>query len=51
MDSCFIVESLTAALFCPQVEVQGSASSSDVVVISLNQAANTVEEKVPELEK
>nr|XP_046231654.1 cadherin-23 isoform X2 [Scatophagus argus] len=34
-----------------EVEVQGSASSSDVVVISLNQPANTVEKKVPELEK
>ncbi|XP_034543326.1 cadherin-23-like [Notolabrus celidotus] len=34
-----------------EVEVQGSASSSDVVVISLNLPANTVEEKVPELEK
>lgn len=38
-------------LFCPQVAVQGNASSSDVVVISLNQPANTVEKKVPELEK
>ncbi|XP_031732532.1 fat-like cadherin-related tumor suppressor homolog [Anarrhichthys ocellatus] len=34
-----------------EVEVQGSASSADVVVISLNQPANIVEKKVPELEK
>ncbi|XP_035516012.1 uncharacterized protein LOC118326956 [Morone saxatilis] len=34
-----------------EVEVKGSASSSDVVVISLNQPANVVEKKVPELEK
>ncbi|XP_072240019.1 cadherin EGF LAG seven-pass G-type receptor 2 [Leuresthes tenuis] len=34
-----------------EVMVQGSASSSDVVIISLNQPANTVEKKLPELEK
>ncbi|XP_044201132.1 protocadherin Fat 4-like [Thunnus albacares] len=34
-----------------EVEVQGSASSSDVVTISLNQPANVVEKKVPQLEK
>ncbi|KAM7419871.1 hypothetical protein PAMA_016804 [Pampus argenteus] len=34
-----------------EVEVQGGASSSDVVVISINQPANVVEKKVPELEK
>lgn len=34
-----------------EVVVQGSASSSDVVIISLNQPANTVEKKIPELEK
>ncbi|XP_037620034.1 uncharacterized protein LOC119484924 [Sebastes umbrosus] len=34
-----------------EVEVQGSASSGDMVVISLNQPANIVEKKVPELEK
>ncbi|XP_068583517.1 protocadherin Fat 4 [Cebidichthys violaceus] len=34
-----------------EVDVQGSASSADVVVISLNQPANTVEKNVPELEK
>ncbi|KAM4584790.1 protocadherin Fat 2-like [Odontesthes bonariensis] len=34
-----------------EVMVQGGASSSDVVIISLNQPANTVEKKVPELEK
>ncbi|KAM6941222.1 protocadherin Fat 4 [Lycodopsis pacificus] len=34
-----------------EVAVQGSASSADVVVISLNQPANMVERKVPELEK
>ncbi|XP_029297871.1 cadherin EGF LAG seven-pass G-type receptor 2-like [Cottoperca gobio] len=34
-----------------QVDVQGSASSGDVVVISLNQPANVVEKKVPALEK
>ncbi|CAJ1052822.1 cadherin-23-like [Xyrichtys novacula] len=34
-----------------KVEVQGGASSSDVVVISLNLPANTVEKKVPELEE
>ena len=39
------------ALLCPQVEVRGSASSSDVVTISLNQPANVVEKKVLELKK
>ncbi|XP_028252910.1 cadherin EGF LAG seven-pass G-type receptor 1-like [Parambassis ranga] len=34
-----------------EVVVQGSASSSNLVIISLNQPANTVEKKVPELEK
>ncbi|XP_039671449.1 protocadherin Fat 4 [Perca fluviatilis] len=34
-----------------EVEVHGSASSGDVAVISLNQPANVVEKKVPELEK
>ncbi|XP_032400608.1 protein dachsous [Etheostoma spectabile] len=34
-----------------EVEVHGGASSSDVVVVSLNQPANVVEKKVPELEK
>ncbi|KAK2817525.1 hypothetical protein Q5P01_025716 [Channa striata] len=34
-----------------EVSVQGSVSSSDIVIISLNQAANVVEKKVPELEK
>ncbi|XP_051241018.1 protein dachsous-like [Dicentrarchus labrax] len=34
-----------------EVEVKGGASSSDVVVISLNQPANVVEKKVPEMEK
>ncbi|XP_054866126.1 cadherin-23 [Amphiprion ocellaris] len=33
-----------------KVVVQGSASSNDVVTISLNQPANTVENKIPELE-
>lgn len=33
------------------VMVQGSVSSSDVTTISLNQAANIVERKVPEVEK
>ncbi|CAG5946960.1 unnamed protein product [Menidia menidia] len=33
-----------------EVTVQGSASSDDVVTISLNQPANTVEKKVSELE-
>ncbi|XP_067115898.1 protocadherin Fat 4-like [Osmerus mordax] len=33
-----------------QVDVQGSASS-DVVVISLNQAANIVDKKIPEMEE
>nr|XP_020480866.1 cadherin-related family member 1-like [Monopterus albus] len=33
------------------VEVRGSASSSNVVTISLNQPANIVDRKVPELEK
>ena len=39
-----------APLSCPQVEVQGSVSSN-VVVISLNQAANVVENKIPEVER
>lgn len=39
------------ALFCLQVAVQGNANSDDVVTISLNQPANRVEKKVPELEK
>ncbi|XP_028423953.1 protocadherin Fat 4-like [Perca flavescens] len=34
-----------------EVEVYGSASGDDVAVISLNQPANVVEKKVPELEK
>ncbi|KAL7403573.1 hypothetical protein ABVT39_002455 [Epinephelus coioides] len=34
-----------------EVEVQGSASSDDVAVISLNKPANIVEQKVPQLEK
>ncbi|XP_059189827.1 protocadherin Fat 4 [Centropristis striata] len=34
-----------------EVEVKGSVSSGDIVVISLNQPANLVEEKVPELEE
>ncbi|KAL3066367.1 hypothetical protein OYC64_016342 [Pagothenia borchgrevinki] len=34
-----------------EVEVRGGASSGDVVVISINQPANIVEKKVPELEK
>ncbi|XP_067355538.1 protocadherin Fat 4 isoform X4 [Channa argus] len=34
-----------------EVSVQGSVSSSDVVIISLNQPANVVEKKVRELEK
>ncbi|XP_017289255.1 cadherin-23 [Kryptolebias marmoratus] len=34
-----------------KVEVRGSASFSDVTTISLNQPANIVEKKVPELEK
>nr|XP_033478927.1 protocadherin Fat 4 [Epinephelus lanceolatus] len=34
-----------------EVEVQGSASSDDVAVISLNKHANIVEQKVPQLEK
>ncbi|XP_051241011.1 protein dachsous isoform X1 [Dicentrarchus labrax] len=34
-----------------EVEVKGGASSSDVVVISLNQPANVVEKKVREMEK
>ncbi|XP_028252777.1 cadherin EGF LAG seven-pass G-type receptor 2-like [Parambassis ranga] len=34
-----------------EVAVQGSASSSNLVIISLNRPANTVEKKVPELEK
>ncbi|XP_045903065.1 protocadherin Fat 4-like isoform X1 [Micropterus dolomieu] len=34
-----------------EVAVQGGASSTDVVVISLNQPANAVEKKVPQLEK
>ncbi|XP_041840144.1 protocadherin Fat 4 [Melanotaenia boesemani] len=33
-----------------EVVVRGSASSSDVAIISLNQPANVVEKKVPELE-
>ena len=38
-------------LFCLQVTVGGSVSSSDVVVISLNQPANTVENKIPPREE
>ncbi|XP_014832946.1 PREDICTED: cadherin-23-like [Poecilia mexicana] len=34
-----------------KVVVQGSASSSDVTIISINQPANIVEKKVPELEE
>ncbi|XP_041642272.1 protocadherin Fat 4 [Cheilinus undulatus] len=34
-----------------EVEVQGSASSTDVVMISVNQPANTVEKKIPQLEE
>ncbi|XP_008416259.1 protein dachsous [Poecilia reticulata] len=34
-----------------KVVVQGSASSSDVTIISINQPANIVEKKVPELEQ
>ncbi|KAK1886066.1 Protocadherin Fat 4 [Dissostichus eleginoides] len=34
-----------------EVEVRGGASSGDIVVISINQPANIVEKKVPELEK
>ncbi|XP_020495271.2 protocadherin Fat 4 [Labrus bergylta] len=34
-----------------EVEVQGSATSNDLVIISLNLPANTVEKKIPELEK
>ncbi|XP_014894865.1 protocadherin-like wing polarity protein stan [Poecilia latipinna] len=34
-----------------KVVVQGSASSSDVTIISLNKPANTVERKVPEVEE
>ncbi|XP_067441680.1 protocadherin Fat 4 [Thunnus thynnus] len=34
-----------------EVEVQGSASSSDVVTISLNQPANVVEKNVPQMKK
>lgn len=40
----------TFHLLCPKVDVQGSASSN-VVVISLNQAANIVEKKIPEMEE
>lgn len=34
-----------------QVAVEGSVSSNDVVVISLNQPANTVEKKLDQLER
>lgn len=38
-------------LRCPQVAVKENVNSNDVVTISLNQPANTVEKKVPELER
>lgn len=38
-------------LWCPQVEVKENMNSNNVVTISLNQPANTVEKKVPELER
>jgi len=40
-----------ASLVCPQVDVQGSVSSSNVVVLSLNQPANVVESKIPAMER
>lgn len=45
------MELLTVAVLRPQVAVQGSVSSSDLVVMSLNQPANVVQKKVPELER
>lgn len=38
-------------LCCLQVTVHGAAATSDVVVISINQPANRVEEKISEVER
>lgn len=38
-------------LCCLQVVVNGAANSNDVVVIAINQPANTVEEQITEVER
>lgn len=47
----FILVSKILLILLLQIEVQESASSSDVVTIAINRPANVVEKKVPELEK